>query len=49
MDKLIYDLMKDGKDVNEILKMPFTFVIELLSERNKPKEEKSLIAAFGGG
>lgn len=48
MDKLIIDLMKEGKDVNEVLDMPFHFVMELLQERNKPKKEKSLIAAFGG-
>lgn len=48
MDKLILDLMKEGKDVNEILNMPFHFVVELLNERNKPKQEKSLISAFGG-
>ncbi|MFB4471780.1 phage tail assembly chaperone GT [Oceanobacillus caeni] len=40
--------MESGKDINEILKMPYNFVIELLAEKNKPKEEKSLIAAFGG-
>ncbi|WP_407901318.1 phage tail assembly chaperone GT [Halalkalibacterium halodurans] len=48
MDKLILDLMKEGKDINEILNMPYHFVIEILRERNKPKETKSLIAAFGG-
>lgn len=48
MDKLILDLMKDGKDINEILSMPYHFLIEILSEKNKPKQEKSLIAAFGG-
>ena len=48
MDKLILDLMKNGKDVNEILNMPFHFVIEILKEKNKPKQSKSLIAAFGG-
>jgi len=48
MDKLILDLMKHGKDINEILNMPYNFVVELLAERNKPKETKSLIAAFGG-
>lgn len=40
--------MESGKDINEILKMPYFFILQLLEERNKPKEEKSLIAAFGG-
>ena len=48
MDKLVLDLMKDGKDINTILDMPFDYVMELLKERNKPKKEKSLISAFGG-
>ncbi|WP_230200104.1 phage tail assembly chaperone GT [Bacillus niameyensis] len=48
MDKLILDLMKQGKDINEVLNMPFHFIVELLREKNKPKQEKSLIAAFGG-
>ncbi|SHI02129.1 hypothetical protein SAMN05421807_1332 [Virgibacillus chiguensis] len=42
------DLMEAGKDINDILNMPYNFVLELLHERNKPKKEKSLIAAFGG-
>ncbi|WP_409373569.1 phage tail assembly chaperone GT [Terribacillus saccharophilus] len=40
--------MSSGKDINEILDMPYHFVLDLLAERTKPKEEKSLIAAFGG-
>lgn len=40
--------MKQGKDVNEVLKMPLNFVLEILKEENKPKETDSLIAAFGG-
>lgn len=34
--------------INEVMEMPFYFLVELLEERNKPKQEKSLIAAFGG-
>lgn len=48
MDKLIMDLMKEGKDINEILTMPYHFLIELLKEKNKPRQERSLISAFGG-
>ncbi|WP_273128951.1 phage tail assembly chaperone GT [Bacillus weihaiensis] len=48
MDELVRDLMKQGKDVNEILNMPYQFMIDLMAERNKPKQTKSLIAAFGG-
>ena len=42
------ELLQEGKDINEILDMPFHFILELLREKNKPKREKSLIAAFGG-
>jgi hypothetical protein len=40
--------MKQGKDINEILNMPFHFMIEILREQNQPKKEQSLISAFGG-
>jgi len=49
LDKLILNMMKNGKDINDVLNMPYNFVIELFREEAKPKEEKSLIAAFGGG
>ncbi|WP_350300593.1 phage tail assembly chaperone GT [Peribacillus frigoritolerans] len=48
MDKVILENVKNGKDINEVLSMPFHFLIEILSEQNKPRQEKSLIAAFGG-
>ncbi|MBN6887026.1 phage gp16-like protein [Cytobacillus horneckiae] len=47
MDKLIMDLMKEGKDINEILNMPFHFMLEVLKEKHKPEQKRSLIAAFG--
>lgn len=40
--------MKEGKDINEVLDMPYHYVVQLLNDKQKPKEEKSLIAAFGG-
>ncbi|WP_279511026.1 phage tail assembly chaperone GT [Macrococcoides canis] len=41
--------MQDSdKDINEILDMPFHFFLEVIEEKNKPKQVKSLIAAFGG-
>lgn len=48
MDKLILDLAKEGKDINQIMNMPFQFLVDIMAERAKPKKEKSLIAAFGG-
>ena len=41
--------MTEGdKDINDILDMPFSFFIEVIESKNKPKETKSLISAFGG-
>lgn len=40
--------MEEGKDINEILAMPYHFLLQLLEEKNKPRQETSLIAAFGG-
>ncbi|WP_411224954.1 phage tail assembly chaperone GT [Priestia filamentosa] len=40
--------MKEGQDINKVLDMPYDYVLKILSEENKPKQEKSLIAAFGG-
>ena len=48
MDKIIKEFMENGKDINEILNMPYHFLLGLLEEKTKPKEERSLIAAFGG-
>lgn len=48
MDKLILNMMEQGKDVNEVLAMPLHFVLQILEEKNKPKKEVSLISAFGG-
>lgn len=48
MDKLFLDLAKDGMSINDVIEMPYQFLVELMIEKNKPKEEKSLIAAFGG-
>ncbi|MGE6376615.1 phage tail assembly chaperone GT [Peribacillus muralis] len=48
MDILILDLLKEGRDINEILNMPYHFLLDIIREKNKPKQEKSLISAFGG-
>ncbi|WP_162297863.1 phage tail assembly chaperone GT [Halalkalibacillus sediminis] len=48
MDRWILKWMKNGKDINEVLNMPYYFVINLLGEDEKPDEKTSLIAAFGG-
>jgi hypothetical protein len=41
--------MENGKDINDILDMPYHFLIEILQEkRTKVEKEQSLIAAFGG-
>ena len=41
MNKFVRDLMKEGKNVNEILDMPIHYVTEILKEKNKPKKSSS--------
>ena len=41
-------MMKKGKDINEILDMPYNFIIEIMKDKNKPVYKKSLIEAFKG-
>lgn len=48
MDNIIRDFMENGKTANEVLEMPYNFVLDLLSQKAKPQETDSLIAAFGG-
>ncbi|MGX7596289.1 phage tail assembly chaperone GT [Planococcus plakortidis] len=33
--------MENGKDINELLKLPLRFVIDILEERNKPQYSDS--------
>ncbi|ALH46716.1 hypothetical protein K4P04_03970 [Staphylococcus epidermidis] len=49
MKKLILQMMKEGgKDINDILDMPFAFFMELVDESNKKNVKKtdSMINAF---
>ncbi|GGA93185.1 phage tail assembly chaperone GT [Staphylococcus muscae] len=33
LDIVVRDLIKEGKDVNDVLKMPFYYVLQILNER----------------
>lgn len=49
MKKLMLQMMKEGgKDINDILDMPFSFFMELVNESNKKnvKKSESMIDAF---
>ena len=49
MKKLMLQMMKDGgKDINDILDMPFAFFMELVDESNQKNVKKtdSMIQAF---
>lgn len=48
MDNLVKDFVKNGKSANEVLEMPFHYVLGILEDENKAKKVDSLIAAFGG-
>lgn len=41
MDKFARDLMKEGKDINEILDMPVHYVMEILKEKTEIKQANS--------
>ncbi|MDN6256155.1 MAG: hypothetical protein L0J43_13505 [Tetragenococcus koreensis] len=49
LKKVMLQMMKEGgKDINEILDMPFAFFMELVDESNKKNVKKtdSMIQAF---
>ncbi len=49
MKKIMMQMMKEGgKDINDILDMPFSFFMELVNESNKKnvKKSESMIDAF---
>ncbi|ASN72232.1 hypothetical protein QI085_10940 [Staphylococcus saprophyticus] len=49
MKKLMLQMMKDGgKDINDVLDMPFAFFMELVDESNKKNVKKtdSMLDAF---
>ena len=48
LDKMILELVKQGKEISTILAMPYSFLIDILREENKPERKHSLIEAFGG-
>jgi len=35
--------MKEGKDINEILNMPYSFLLDILEKENKPKKVTSVM------
>lgn len=41
MDDLLLESVKHGKDVNQVLDMPYHFMIQLLSEDNEPEQANS--------
>ncbi len=41
MDKFARDLMKQGKDINEILDMPVHYVMQILEEKVEIKQANS--------
>ncbi|WP_155238577.1 phage tail assembly chaperone GT [Staphylococcus xylosus] len=49
MKKIMLQMMKEGgKDINDILDMPFSFFMELVNESNKKnvKKTESMLDAF---
>ena len=48
MDNLVKEFVNNGKNANEVLEMPFHYVLGILEDQNKAKKVDSLISAFGG-
>lgn len=47
MDKFVRDLMKEGKDINEILNMPINYVMDILKEKITVKQANSFFDLLG--
>jgi len=47
MNKFVKELMKQGKDVNEILNMPIHYVTEILREKVEVKQANSFFDLLG--
>lgn len=47
MDKFARDLIKEGKDINEILEMPVHYVMEILREKSNVKQANSFFDLLG--
>ncbi|WP_373749922.1 MULTISPECIES: phage tail assembly chaperone GT [Lactobacillales] len=43
---MVLDFYKNGKDINEVLDMPFHYLLGILEEENKPQKAESLMSAF---
>lgn len=40
--------MKEGMNINDILDMPFSFMVDLLEEKQETSKTTDLFSAFGG-
>lgn len=41
LDKLFHDLIKEGMAIQEIMNMPYPYILDILEEKQKPKKERS--------
>lgn len=51
MDALVRNLMKDGMAISEIMNMPFTYIVDILKEKNhrtglSEKEQEAILDAL---
>lgn len=47
MDKFAQDLIKQGKDINEVLNMPINYVMDILKEKTNVKTADSFFDLLG--
>lgn len=46
MDSLVRDLMKDGMAISEIMNMPFTYIVDILKDKNEQKQNEVQSGSF---
>ena len=46
-DKLVDDLIKNGMPIQEIMNMPYNYLLQIMEDKHKPKESTSFFDLLG--
>jgi len=46
MEKIAVDWIEKGRDINELMEMPFHFVVEILKDKNEREKQKKFSNSF---
>lgn len=47
MDRFLRESVKNGKNINELLDMPYSFFLDILNEETKPQKANSFFELLG--